>query len=630
MENLIIIAGNYAWLAAWLAACMVLGIACWGVFAKREITPTELWANPELALFFTISTGLALHILVLIVLAVSNLLSPVPIISVLTGLTVGSMISLRLRPAGWNGFTGTFRLSGAEYLRILPILLLILPWVIRPLGPPSGPDALTYHLPYARFYLEQGGLVVNETLRFPLQTHNINLLYSAALIRPGATLTQLLHAAMGFLAMLGVFGMARRWHGWLTAVLVVLGVLLFAEFVRSFGYAYVGNGVVLFGTAAFLTMALWIEERARYLLWFCALFSGIAMGIKYHGALFTVPLGLTLLWFSKDLKLTIRFALLTSIIGLFWYLRSWWISGNPVHPFAGELFGYYIWTADDLAANMKELQGHGVDKNLLNFLLLPERLFSERLSFNGSTGNGGILIGVFMLSCLLFRWQRPAVKAMQLTCLAYLLFWFWSSQVIRYLLLITPLMSLCAVTAFASFFSRAKLMQEKRGFTLEKITLPLTIAMLSGFGWYTIKADLHHVPLNKQQQAEFLGNTQPAYDLMIAAAADPRIGTGPVLQFRLTGSRYFFPGMVYGDWMGAYPYNRYSHWGSSTHWEINDSETLFRQIKAEGFKAVAMNKNPDIQFSPQDIASYREHFEIVLETDGGVLMIPKTAGVNVH
>ena len=35
-----------------------------------------------------------------------------------------------------------------------------------------------------------------------------------------------------------------------------------------------------------------------------------------------------------------------------------------------------------------------------------------------------------------------------------------------------------------------------------------------------------------------------------------------------------------------------------------------------------MQKDRDIQFSPQPIDSYREHFDIKLETKTGILMIP--------
>jgi len=631
LETLGILTGNYAWLLTWLITCLVPGIACCSLITGTGRSLRSPWPNPELALFFTISTGLALQILCLIALAVSGLLSAIPIMLSLSVLLLASVVFLKLKPSAWSQFAETFKCPGIEWLAIFPVLLLILPWILRPLGPPSGTDALTYHLPYARYYLEQGGLVVNETFRYPLHTHSVNLLYAAAALRPGAVLAQLMHASMGFLALLGVYGMSRHWHGWFSAALTVGGVLLFAEFVRSFGYAYVGNGVVLFVTAAFLSMALWIESSHKRLIWFGAFFAGIAMGIKYQGAFFTVPLGLLALWFSRDFKLTVRFALLTSVTGIFWYAHSWWVSGNPVHPFAGEIFGYYIWTAEDLVGQMHELSSHGVDKNLLNFLLLPERMFSARNSFNGYTGYGGILIGAFMLSCFLFYWQKPFIRALQLFCLIYLVFWFSSSQVIRYLLLAAPIISLCTVTALTDFLLRSKIghklinycSTDIPGISAGRIGLILTLIMLGGFAQQVIRMDLHRVPLNQEQQTTVLSRDIPAYDLMIAAASDTRIGKGPILQFRIPESKYFFPGAVYGDWMGRYSYKRFGHVGSSGHWEINDSETLHRQVTAEGFTAVAFRKGPDIQFSPQAIESYREHFDIRLETESGALMIPK-------
>ncbi len=65
-----------------------------------------------------------------------------------------------------------------------------------------------------------------------------------------------------------------------------------------------------------------------------------------------------------------------------------------------------------------------------------------------------------------------------------------------------------------------------------------------------------------------------------------------------------------------------AHIGPTGYWEIDGSETLYLKVMGKGIKAVAMHKHPDV-FWPQDIASYRDHFEIVLETADGVLMIPK-------
>ena len=188
-----------------------------------------------------------------------------------------------------------------------------------------------------------------------------------------------------------------------------------------------------------------------------------------------------------------------------------------------------------------------------------------------------------MLSCFLFYWQRPFVKALQLICLVYLAFWFFSSQVISLPgPLVTPLISLCTVTAFSDFIARSKngdkiidsCRAEKPGFSIGKIVLFLTVVLLTRFAVQTFHQDLHRIPLHRQQQAEYLSREPPAYDLMIAAASDARIGNGPILQFRIPESKYFFPGTVYGDWMGVYAYKRFGHIGSSGHWEVNDSGNL--------------------------------------------------------
>lgn len=633
MTALLIFLSNYAWLAGWLVAALLPGVACWGLLNRGARPGPAAWPNLELALFFGVCTGLAVQILILIVLGLLGLLSPLPILLALVGAAVLGAVAIRLQPGAWAAFAGSVPASVAEWLKIAPIVLLILPFTLIPLGPPGGSDALTYHLPYARFYLQQGGLAVDETLRFPLHAHNINLLYSVALIRPGAELAQMLHAAFGFLAMLGVYGIARHWQGWATGLAAAGGMLLLGEFVYSFSTAFVDNGAMLFITAAFLAVALWSEQRERNpgLLWLCALFAGSAMGSKYLGALFTVPLGLMVLGFSRDLRLTVRFALAVSAFGLFWYVRSWWISGNPVHPFLGDVFGHYLWTAEEVAGQMRQLESQGIEKTWQNFLLLGERLFTERPSWAERPGWGGIVVGAFMAGTLLIFRQRPFVKALHVTCLAYLLFWFLSSQVIRYLMLAFPLMSLCAALAFGDLFlapartgaAAAPGGAGRRRVVLGSIALALALIVLAGGGVRVVSDELRRIPLEASAQEEYLVRTQPAYEMAQAAVADPRVGDGPILQFRLDSLRYFFPGVVYGDWMGAHSYLKYGFIAETGYWEINDSATLFDQVIGTDIRAVAMNKNPDVQFRPQEISSYRTHFDILLETEHAVLMAPR-------
>ncbi|MDZ4730819.1 MAG: phospholipid carrier-dependent glycosyltransferase [Xanthomonadales bacterium] len=621
---------QYTWLAVWLSSALVTGLALQSVlldFSQPRSQPQAQvqspWPNAELAVFFGISGGLAVQILLLIALAVSGQLNPVAI-GLSSALLLGaSAWFLWQQPACLAALRSNFDLPFWEWLAILPILLIIGAWLVRPLGPAAGSDSLTYHLPYARFYLEQGGLTLNDTLRYPLHTHNINLLYAVALLKPGPALAQMLHASLGWLSLLGIYGAARAWRGWPTAIAGVVAVLLLDEFVYSFSAAFVDNGLMLFTTAAFLAMTRWQEGQGqeghdRGWLWFAAICAGTAMGTKYLGAWFTVPLGLWVLWQSRSLNLSVRFALLVSAVGLFWYLRSWWLVGNPVHPFAGDLFGYSIWSASDLQGQMTELASHGLDKTWLNLLLLPFKMFSEWHRFNGSVGNAGFLIGLFMASCVLLPWQKPVLKPVHLICLAYLLFWFWTSQVIRYLMIILPLMSLCTMVLWAECISRLPRLYVRLGSS----SLVLALLILSGLSAQRIYRDMQWIPLTPQGQHKALLNSQPAYAVAIAAMADERIADGPILQFQVQEIRWFFPGAVYGDWMGRYPFQQFAHIGPSDHWEINAGDVLIEQVKSIGAVAVVFRKETD-QFSPQPLESYLNDFEIIEENEATVLMVPR-------
>jgi hypothetical protein len=294
-----------------------------------------------------------------------------------------------------------------------------------------------------------------------------------------------------------------------------------------------------------------------------------------------------------------------------------------VHPFAGEIFGHYLWSARELAANMEQLGKWGLDKTVGNFFLLPVKLFSEARSFNGDPGHFGVVIGAFYLSFLFIHRQKPAVRVLQITCLAYLVFWFMTSQVIRYLMLILPLMSVAVVCVFSEVVSGFVTVKKKGRSRVGAAVLVSFLAITASFAVHNISRDLRKIPIHPGEQAVFLSRRLPAYDLMMAAEADPRIGDGPLIQFRVPESKYFFTGTVVGDWMGQYSYQKFGHIGEAGYWMIDRPEDLHAKVTAAGIKAVAMNKNPQDVFKPYPVEDYREFFEIVLETDRGVLMIPK-------
>jgi hypothetical protein len=47
--------------------------------------------------------------------------------------------------------------------------------------------------------------------------------------------------------------------------------------------------------------------------------------------------------------------LLFVVSGGYWYLRNFLVSGNPVHPLAGEWFGYWLWDRGDMEAQAADI-----------------------------------------------------------------------------------------------------------------------------------------------------------------------------------------------------------------------------------------------------------------------------------
>ena len=126
---------------------------------------------------------------------------------------------------------------------------------------------------------------------------------------------------------------------------------------------------------------------------------------------------------NQTLKTTLTTGLVYGVAvlltGSWWYIRSYLISGDPAHPAGASIFGFFLWNDADLALQNAEQATYGVSRNPL--LLI------------NALKEAGVLPWVLALAGL-FIWRLPpAIRALQLTFIVYLLFWFFVTQVPRYL-----------------------------------------------------------------------------------------------------------------------------------------------------------------------------------------------------
>jgi len=618
---------EYAWILLWWLSCAVPG-AVLLMTLEHQLDQMPAPALPlELAVFFSFAAGLVLQIGLLIVLAIFGLLFVKAVLLTFGVVLVASVCLLNSawRDAGLPHWLA--RPSVAELLAVLPVFLLVGAWALVPLGPAMEHDELSYHLPYARFYLEQGGLAVNQYLRYPLHAHNFNVLFTLALMRDSLSMAHLLHASAGFATLLAVHGMARREYGSFTAFLAVFLCLGWGELTRSFGNAYADLGLMLFVVAGAFAVLEWEARRQVSWLVLAGVFAGAAMGTKYFGLIFAAMLAMWVLWSGRNIRQLLVFCGVSGVVGAFWYVRSWLISGNPVHPFMGDWFGYYIWSADNLTAQMAELKTHGVARTLVNFLRLPELFYSSKLQFHGSIRMDWLLLGIFYLA-ILMAWRLPrSWRPMVWLSAVFLVYWFSSAQILRYLLPVVPLMALVASATVTEILCRAgshlsRVLPETKKIA-GRVVLPLVLVMSVYYGMQHWRVDLFHVPMTAEAQHDFLSRNNTGYALFLAAAADPRIGAGPLLQFNHAGSIFYFPGEMYGDWNGPQAFLRYLEADQSRQLRVLSAERMANLLNEQGIRGVVFAFDAYGMFFPQDRADYAQHFDLVLENHFGMVMVPK-------
>ncbi len=397
--------------------------------------------------------------------------------------------------------------------------------LVTPLWPPQAWDELAYHLPYARYWADQGALTVNPWLRYPLSAYNMNLLYAAALIFGSDVLPHLLHGLTGTLTALLTFGVAARFMDWRSGLVAV--VLLVYATRWGWANAYVDLGIMLFWTAAFAALALRYALGDRRFSYLAAFFAGIAVGIKYQG-LFYLPVFVVLaLTVERRPAVVIRAALVFIAVGGYWYLRNWVISGDPVHPIGGNLFGFWLWNPGDLAGQYGDLEQV---RSWRDWLFLPA-----------------------LGAPLFWRGATPFERGLLVSAAAALALWYSASGYWRYALPVYPMLGLLSASVIVELWSRTALTTSLAArwrrldprlrwtfATLVLLVVARTAVRDNSRAWERV------FPVGEDRDA-YLAQQFPGYALMRALGAAP---VQTLYQLGFEGELYYLGDSVRGDWFG--------------------------------------------------------------------------------
>lgn len=380
----------------------------------------------------------------------------------------------------WNGLRG---LAPLDKTLLGYLLLLFSLTFVFCLVPPSGSDydSLTYHLAVPAQYLRIGKVV-----ELPYDHHSyfpftLEMLYAVGLAVRGAVFAKLFHWLMLPLGAFALAAIGKRAQGVRAGLLAACLYASMPMVLQEATTAYIDLGFAAF---TFLAVLCFIgapsTEKGLNWLW-CGAFCGFCLGSKYFGWL---VLGFLGLWFlietikkgTFSLRHLAYFALPALIFGVPWYIRNAFWTGNPVYPFAYSLFGGEGWTIAMAREYDKSQAIYGFGKSLSDFIWLPWRVAMTPLNVGvfGTTPKGipfwplgfnpvsgdqegffevrGLFVDVFPGPALfalglpaLFARGKPRPVALGTFFFAFLwLFWFVTSQQIRYLL---PALGLLALVA---------------------------------------------------------------------------------------------------------------------------------------------------------------------------------------
>jgi hypothetical protein len=589
-----------------MVCCMVLGGAARRLISR--VTGAVVSEEPFAYLrpFFDITVGMGVLTAVLFLLGIGSVLSIAVTSAVLIVMMLASVLYLARSARNTVANVRSSRFVDwtilAQGVFFAGLFVLV---VCIAVGPPGHWDDTSYHLPYARHYIDNHAIVMNPYLRFPLFPHNGNLLFSLGLMYGTAADAQVIATLPLFVISLGLFGACQLFiRSSFAGYIAVLCFFALGPVKEALGYAYIDNILALYCWGAMLAMALWLRNNGEsgHLLVVSAVLAGSAAGTKPFGGVMAFLIGLYLLVLVRRSRQTAIYALTTLLFGVGWYVHSFYISGDPVHPLGGNIFGHYLWNAADLASAAQEQSTHGAEKSLLNIFSILR--------------TAGVLLLIPALLVLLHPagWRKP-VFFLSVLFIIYFLFWLFSSQVARYLAPILPAGAFLSVLFIYQAGLGASL--NRLGNLVAKPWLArVGDAIVAVCGLTMIWAGSQLVPAQLTNWDARL-KARAGYEVMTAANdLMPQYGK-VMLQVGYENAFYFFKGTAIGDWFGPGRYTTMLRCAAQC--QVAPAAQMVAVMNEFGAQILAVNAKR-FEFDP---SQYMDLFEIKKKTEDGYLLTLK-------
>jgi len=492
-------------------------------------------------------------------------------------------------------------------------ITLFVPILVLPLFPPIQFDSTFYFLASAKIYAQRHGLVFTPYLRFPVLTQLNEMFFTLALILYDDIAAQLIQFLMLLLLLLALVGFGRRAFsrqvGWWSAALLLANPLVLWSGV----VAYVDISLMFFSTLAAYTFWNWFHSRERHWLLLAGAFCGFAASTKYPGLFFPLLFGLVTIYVAireRKYSIPVVFAAAAFVVGGPWYIRNIYYTRNPVFPFLGKIFGYNWWTPEDLQGLLVDMQMHGVGRSLKSLLLLPWSLAFNQDVFFSQLIHLSKLPFLALPLMVVFVIKDVRVRKIAGLVLAFTLFWFFSSQILRYLLPMIPALSVATAASLDMLLGWSRF---TRGWRAKWPVIVVLSVLFISEGWlYSVYSWQENgpVPVTRRQRDSYLTHklpSYPAYKLMNSLSGR----NYTLYAIYDENMAYFVDGSYKGDYFGPARY-------APVLAKLADGEALYRELKSLGADYFLVNNQRFKITLPQD-NFFKENFKLIYP-QGSILL----------
>ncbi len=465
-----------AYVAEYVAAFGLFSVVLWlpGLVLERlALARVALGGLRQLA---QICLGLGFWIAVLFTLAAVGQLHPASVWTVAGLVVVAAGWVLLRRRARRDTELQPPQSRRRRFLVSAGVVVLLAPFFLVVLLGFVGWDADVYHLTLPKLYIANHGfrpVAFNVYSNWPL---NVELLYALGMLAKDYVLATLVHFGFGVLTLYAIYVGCREFHrpaaGWLALAFFLCNAVVGWEFT----VAYVDLAYAFFFLSGLLFMlrAVACDEGRRASLLLAGLCAGLLAGVKLSGiigaALLAIPYlawsarqGVRRFWGAFG-ALVAWFALPALVLWSPWLVKAAWYTGNPLYPFLYGCFGGPDWSValgEQWAAWQRSI---GMGRTLRDYLLLPVRVIL--LGGPGYEHFDGRLNAFWLILvplALVFGVRDQFARRCLGVAGLYFVVWSVTSQQMRFLIPVLPLLGIAAAIAFVRVTDRVSRTRVRRG-----------------------------------------------------------------------------------------------------------------------------------------------------------------------